>query len=85
MVQDTSPSPEMYLATRSGGRCGGWGLADESLADSAVDYSNLRENTVVWVVSVPGESAWVGTEMDGVQGAYHKKNYGWRANVVSSG
>ncbi|KAJ7168060.1 mini-chromosome maintenance replisome factor-domain-containing protein [Mycena crocata] len=61
MIQDTSPSPEMYLARRSGGRCGGWGLADDA---SDVEHSNLRENTVVWAVNVPGESAWLSSEMN---------------------
>ncbi|KAJ7043326.1 putative alanine racemase-domain-containing protein [Mycena alexandri] len=64
MIQDTSPSPEMYLAKRSGARCGGWGLADDATSDDGLDYADLRENTVVWAVSVPGESDWVSSEID---------------------
>ncbi|KAJ7070358.1 putative alanine racemase-domain-containing protein [Mycena belliarum] len=63
MIQDTSPSPEMYLAKRSGGRCGGWGLTDDQSTDD-LEYSDLRENTVVWAVSVPSESPWVAAELD---------------------
>ena len=71
MIQDTSLSPEMYLAKRSDGKCGGWGLADDST--DGLDYettrSYLRENTVLWAVTVPGESQWVASEMDGPNGA----------------
>jgi hypothetical protein len=66
MVQDTSESPEVYLASMPGsGTCGGWGLSDDAsqredvLENSPLDYSNLRERSVVWAVSVPGESQWV--------------------------
>ncbi|KAJ6618233.1 putative alanine racemase-domain-containing protein [Mycena sp. CBHHK59/15] len=65
MIQDTSPSPEMYLAKRGSGQCGGWGLADDASPTDSVDYAHLRENTVVWAVSIPGESPWVAQEMDG--------------------
>jgi hypothetical protein len=65
MIQDTSPSPEMYLAKRSDGRCGGWGLTEDILNAENFNYSDLRENAVVWAVSVPAESAWVTTELDG--------------------
>ncbi|KAJ7349355.1 mini-chromosome maintenance replisome factor-domain-containing protein [Mycena albidolilacea] len=64
MIQDTSPSPEMYLAKRSNGQCGGWGLADDASPDD-INYADLRENTVVWAVNVPGESEWVASELDG--------------------
>ncbi|KAF7338574.1 Mini-chromosome maintenance complex-binding protein [Mycena venus] len=64
MIQDTSPSPEMYLAKRSGGRCGGWGLADDA-SSADFNYADLRENTVVWAVNIPGESEWVASEIDG--------------------
>ncbi|KAJ7684781.1 hypothetical protein DFH06DRAFT_1027944, partial [Mycena polygramma] len=63
MIQDTSPSPEMYLAKRSGGRCGGWGLADD--ASEPLNYADLRENAVLWAVNVPDESEWVASEIDG--------------------
>ncbi|KAG6889789.1 hypothetical protein C0992_004207 [Termitomyces sp. T32_za158] len=65
MIQDTSPSPEMYLARRTGARCGGWGLSDPaSLA--AIDYADLRECTVLWAVSVPGESPWCASAVENV-------------------
>ncbi|KAJ7093101.1 putative alanine racemase-domain-containing protein [Mycena epipterygia] len=64
MIQDTSPSPEMYLAKRSGGRCGGWGLTDDASSADDFNYADLRENAVVWAVSVPGESPWVAAEMN---------------------
>ena len=59
MVQDTSPSPEMYLSKLEGNKCGGWGIADEATRED-VDYSyaDLQECTVVWAVSVPGENQW---------------------------
>ncbi|KAJ7929359.1 putative alanine racemase-domain-containing protein [Mycena leptocephala] len=63
MIQDTSPSPEVYLAKRSGGRCGGWGLADE-VSSEDLNYADLRESTVVWAVNIPGESEWVASEID---------------------
>ncbi|KAK2467094.1 hypothetical protein APHAL10511_001352 [Amanita phalloides] len=61
MVQDTSFSQEMYLARRSDGGCGGWGLGDigDALnANAEFDYENLRECHVIWAVSIPGESLW---------------------------
>lgn len=61
MVQDTSSSPEIYLARQSNGQFGGWGIADSNDA-SDVNYSDLRECTVVWAVSVPGESLWCAQE-----------------------
>lgn len=66
MVQDTSPSPEMYLSKFADGKCGGWGigLAEEDVnvnpdAESDYEYADLRECTVLWAVSVPGESEWI--------------------------
>ncbi|KAG5645036.1 hypothetical protein DXG03_007215 [Asterophora parasitica] len=56
MVQDTSPSPEIYRARWPGPRCGGWGLADASPHD--ISYDDLRESTVFWAVSVPAQSPW---------------------------
>lgn len=58
MVQDTSPSPEMYLAKHADATCGGWGLADATQQDEAINYADLRECTVIWAVTVPGENAW---------------------------
>jgi hypothetical protein len=71
MVQDTSPSPEVYLASHAG-KSYGWGL-DLSRTSTDVDEpentgtgaglfgernENLAERTVVWAVSIPGESEW---------------------------
>lgn len=61
MIQDTSLSPDLYLATRNNGSCGGWGIADDipSEHDSdAVDYKNMRESSAFWAVSIPGISPW---------------------------
>jgi hypothetical protein len=61
MVQDTSPSPEMYLAKLRDGKCGGWGLTDSSKSDgddTDFDYGDLRDCVVLWAVSVPGETEW---------------------------
>jgi len=63
MVQDTSPSPEMYLA-RHGTQCGGWGL-DPGDQDQ-INYADLRERAVLWAITVPGESAWCTDLLDGV-------------------
>ncbi|KXN90462.1 Mini-chromosome maintenance complex-binding protein [Leucoagaricus sp. SymC.cos] len=57
MVQDISASPEIYLARRPSNQPGGCELtgADDS---TEVNYADLRECTVLWAVSVPGESPW---------------------------
>ncbi|KAF8892672.1 mini-chromosome maintenance replisome factor-domain-containing protein [Infundibulicybe gibba] len=70
MVQDTSYSPEIYLARRSNGRCGGWGLAEDN-DDSGGDvhYPDLRECSVIWAVSIPGETSWCTAELDGIESA----------------
>lgn len=57
MVQDTSPGKELYLGQYADGSCGGWGIPHEQ--DSGIDYAKLRDSTVVWATSVPGESPWV--------------------------
>ncbi|KDQ60574.1 hypothetical protein JAAARDRAFT_31540 [Jaapia argillacea MUCL 33604] len=67
MVQDTSPSPEMYLSEVGEGACGGWGM-DATLNESEIgilDYSKLKECTVVWAVNVPGETDWCKQKLDG--------------------
>jgi hypothetical protein len=67
MVQDTSYGQELYLAKRRNGKCGGWGLADSTDVDgNDTNFSHLMECTVIWAVSVPGESMWYSREMDGV-------------------
>ena len=61
MVQDTSPSPEMYLSKLRDGKCGGWGLSDPSQSegdDTDLNYNDLRDCVVLWAVSVPGETEW---------------------------
>jgi len=61
MVQDTSPSPEMYLSKLRDGKCGGWGLSDSSQSeggDTDFNYNDLRDCVVLWAVSVPGETEW---------------------------
>jgi Mini-chromosome maintenance replisome factor len=61
MVQDTSPSPEMYLSKLRDGKCGGWGLSDSSQSDgndTSFNYNDLRDCVVLWAVSVPGETEW---------------------------
>ncbi|CAL1703945.1 unnamed protein product [Somion occarium] len=69
MVQDTSSSAEMYLEKYQNGTIGGWGIEPQSQEDDArhdsVEYDNLRECTVLWAISVPGESAWSSNELDG--------------------
>jgi hypothetical protein len=69
MVQDTSPSPEMYLSKLEGNKCGGWGIANETVGEG-VDYSyaDLQECTVVWAVNVPGENRWSVEEIAGTAG-----------------
>lgn len=63
MVQDTSPSPEMYLSKTKSGTCAGWGLAAIASPNAEddgddINYADLRDCSVVWAVSVPGESDW---------------------------
>ncbi|TFK55034.1 hypothetical protein OE88DRAFT_992312 [Heliocybe sulcata] len=61
MVQDTSQSPEMYMSRLCTGAPGGWNLesgSDEDILGRS-DYANLRECTVIWATSIPGESDWV--------------------------
>ncbi|KAG6864148.1 hypothetical protein C0991_012126 [Blastosporella zonata] len=71
MVQDTSASPEMYIARRRGGKWGGWGQVDDHNASAPIDYADLRECTVLWAVSVPGESPWCA---DAINEASARKN-----------
>ncbi|KAG8906056.1 hypothetical protein FRB99_007713 [Tulasnella sp. 403] len=65
MVQDTL-AQEVYATTidvRGSSKLGGWGLADSVEMDETdlnIDYSKLAERSPLWVVSVPGESPWVG-------------------------
>lgn len=66
MVQDTSPSPQMYLSKLKGDKCGGWGITSETTTDADYSYSDLRECTVVWAVNVPGENMWYSKEVDGI-------------------
>lgn len=56
MVQDTSLSSEMYLAVLQDGRCGGWGIAEH---ENQFDYANIKECSIIWAVSIPGECPWL--------------------------
>jgi hypothetical protein len=61
MIQDTSLSSDLYLATRNNGSCGGWGITDDITSEhdfDSVDYKNMRESTAFWAVSIPGISPW---------------------------
>ena len=57
MVQDTSFSPELYLAKTPSGDWGGWGLDPPSDAGH-VQYTDLRESSIFCAVSIPGLSPW---------------------------
>ncbi|KAI0085418.1 mini-chromosome maintenance replisome factor-domain-containing protein [Irpex rosettiformis] len=65
MIQDTSPSSEMYLRRTTGGTLGGWGIHSNEDEEIDIDYNELRECNILWAVSVPGESTWCGIELDG--------------------
>ncbi|CAA7267982.1 unnamed protein product [Cyclocybe aegerita] len=59
MIQDTSISPELYLAFSENGVGGGWGLPDGGTNQTGdVRTSDLRECSVFWAVTIPGLSAW---------------------------
>jgi hypothetical protein len=66
MVQDTSSSPEMYLATLSENKCGGWGISQNKPVSewpSNFDYCDLKEATALWAVTVPGQATWKTEEL----------------------
>lgn len=65
MVQDTSPSSEMYLRTTKGGSLGGWGIHVTEDGSSDIDFGELRECSILWAISIPGESLWCQAELDG--------------------
>lgn len=77
MVQDTSPSPEIYLAKLPGARCGGWGLgeddayAPDQTPGESIEYADLKERIVLWAVTIPGESPWCAVDLDGELPANH--------------
>lgn len=67
MVQDTSPSSEMYLRKTKSGSLGGWGVHEDSEDGfGPVDYSELRECNVLWAITVPGETEWCAQELSGL-------------------
>lgn len=75
MVQDTSLSPELYLSTLKNGDCGGWGITDDLSSEDDVRYTDLRECSVFWGVSVPGLSSWCNgdaSQLDVHPGQLHK-------------
>ncbi|KAG6811868.1 hypothetical protein H0H92_005444 [Tricholoma furcatifolium] len=54
----------MYLS-RIGNCFGGWGKANtDAIAAAPIDYANLRECTVLWAVSIPGQSLWCTSSPD---------------------
>lgn len=63
MIQDTSLTPEIYLA-HLGDSCCGWGMSPSTQAERDImshlthSHSDLREASVVWAVSIPAESQW---------------------------
>ncbi|KAG8825759.1 hypothetical protein FRC17_008543, partial [Serendipita sp. 399] len=73
MIQDTSASPEVYLATLESGTHGGWGAYEHSLQTTgenhgegpAIDYNQLRERSSVWAVTIPSETQWSEDETNG--------------------
>ena len=59
----------MYLSRSKSGKLSGWGIEAAEDADyDDPEYEHLRECTVLWAISVPGESAWVAEELDGPDG-----------------
>lgn len=56
-------SPEVYLTKLSDGGLGGWGIIDETHGGHNVDYNDLQETSVIWAVTIPGESSHVLTGM----------------------
>lgn len=68
MVQDPSTSAEMYLSRGKGGKLCGWGIEGDDADHDNVEFEHLRECTVVWAISVPGESSWVSVELDASSG-----------------
>lgn len=72
MIQDTSSSSEIYLARRRNGHTSGWGLFADTLDgrdDAGIDYADLRECSVLWAVSIPGESEWCIDDLPGDHGS----------------
>lgn len=68
MVQDPSTSTEMYLARNRAGKLSGWGIeGGEETNHDDMEFDNLRECTVLWAISVPGESIWASEELDGIE------------------
>lgn len=66
MIQDVS-SPEMYLLRLPDGKCGGWNLSQD-LADPDslnINFRNLRECSIFWAITVPGESQWSAGRVEG--------------------
>jgi hypothetical protein len=79
MVQDTSGNPEMFLSRLPDGKPGGWGIDTpvEDETNPQMNYSDLRECTVLWSVSIPGESGWCAHELNGQVGTYSCINGVW--------
>jgi hypothetical protein len=64
MIQDTSFQNEMYLASFSDDRCGGWGIQPprDDCDLNPLDPDCLGTASVFWAVSVPAESPWQAAE-----------------------
>ncbi|KAK4705715.1 hypothetical protein P7C70_g487, partial [Phenoliferia sp. Uapishka_3] len=66
MVQDPGVGNEVYKAVGSGGKILMYGAEEEDDQEAVgrEDYSNLKERQVFFIVSVPGETDWVGQALD---------------------
>ena len=60
MIQDTSIQNEIYLARFTNDKCGGWGIQppQNDYDSNSFDTDHLGTASVLWAVSVPGESPW---------------------------
>ncbi|KAH8102871.1 mini-chromosome maintenance replisome factor-domain-containing protein [Cristinia sonorae] len=76
MVQDPSSSSEMYLARTKSGKLSGWGIEVDDGDHHDVEVENLRECTVLWAISVPGESEWVSKALDVSEAAIYDTQVG---------
>ncbi|KAG9318342.1 putative alanine racemase-domain-containing protein [Chiua virens] len=65
MVQDTSLQNEVYLARLTDNRCGGWGIqpTHDEYSLNEINPDRLGIASVLWTVSVPGESPWRAAEI----------------------
>jgi hypothetical protein len=73
MIQDTSFQNEMYLASFSDDRCGGWGIQPprDDCDLNPLDPDCLGTASVFWAVSVPAESPWQAAENSRMDSSAH--------------